>query len=159
MAEAAMTPWVTGFGDDPHSWNLHRDEAEQDGEGSGLPGVELIASVIGTWRWLTDDVLTTERVATVLNLPVDLAGLALVAAPLIMRHSDEDPTDVALSDLASLLGAWSHLRGVDSSVALAAATFGVHPTHVIEAVGAGFFMYLTGDRDDLTKLMIELDGE
>jgi len=29
----------------------------------------------------------------------------------------------------------------------------------MEAVGAGMWLYLCGDRDDLTKLMIGCDGE
>jgi len=161
MADAAMTPWVTRFGDDPDTWNLGDDDpdGEEGGECTGLPGINCVANAVGTWRQILGEPLLVERVALVMNLPADLAGLALETAPKVMRYTNGEAVEVSNDELADLLMTWIALRGREASVAEAATTFDVHATRVMEAAGAGLWLYLCGDRDDLTNLMIGCDGE
>lgn len=160
MAEAEKrVPWVTAFGDDPDSWNLHQDDDEQDGEGSGLPGVNVVAEALWTYRCISGDV-SIASASVVFNLPLDLvqqaASVVKVAfAPPAML----DPNDLALDDLSGLIATFVALRGDEPSVVETAARLKLHPTRVIEAVGNGGYLYLSGDRDDLANLAIGIDGE
>jgi hypothetical protein len=148
-------PWVTEFGEDGHGWNIHDDDAEGDGEGSGLPGKYLIGEALGTFAdcWGAYDVETAARV---FNLPPAL--IEPVAAP---GPYESDPEDVGLDDLGVTVQVLSatRMQWGTMTVAEAAKLLNQHPVRIVEAVSAHCWMFVFGDRDDFTKLWIEHEGE
>lgn len=149
-----LTPWVTGFGDDPDSWNLHLDDDEQDGEGSGLPGLNQVAEALTIYRDLVQR-LDPVEVSKVFNLPIWMAKQAVD----VPRRGTLPLDALATSDLSSMLGTWLALRGDEPSVALACVTFGLVPLQVGEMVGSGYWLYLTGDLADPDNAFLGIDGE
>jgi len=61
---------------------------------------------------------------------------------------------------ASAVSTWACMQRRPVSVAEAASVFNVDPVRVEQAMDEGVHMtFLTGPRDDFSKLMIEHDGE
>jgi hypothetical protein len=149
-------PWVTEFGKNAHDWNIHGDDDEQEGGGSGLPGRDLIAAALRTFGDCWGD-FDAETAAKAFNLPIALVEETRVG---IGDHFEVDPNDVATNDLGDLIQALTGCRSHSAqSVALVARLTNQHPVRIVEAVGAHMWMFLEGDRDDFEKLYIEMDGE
>lgn len=158
MATVIKEPWVTRWGRETDSWNvteLNDENPEQDAEGgdsdgSGMPGRWLVGQAVARWSLTQPVEPTAEMVASVFNLPIELArdcmGIAL--------H--------AIGTLGTALQVWSALqdqRWEGQTVGAAALAFHLAPAPIIEAVEGHFWMYLDGDRADPANLTIEHDGE
>lgn len=166
-------PWIERFGEDADSWNTYLgpigfnphsgvepmfddedDEDDIDGDGSGLPGIRLVTQALRTLAACWGD-FDAASAARAFNLPRELVEQCAVEG-----RFDAEPDEVHVADLASLLSALIGCRSHDgASVALLARITNQHPTRLIEAVGSHPYLFLSGDRDNLDELMIELDGE
>lgn len=141
-------PWVLRFGAAGGNWNFEKDDELQDG--SGFPGIDVVADglFVFTDCW---GIVDREAMARVFNLPSEMVAAAAPKAPIA--------GEVSLHDLALSVGLWIACRNGDQCVADAAMIFNQHPTVIVEAVGLDSYMFLSGDRDDFAKLIIEMDGE
>ncbi len=121
-------PWVTRWGDDPDSWNVDDADYGEGGDGSGLPGLTLVAAAVSCW--LAAPGACRAAVASVFNLPAALAGdLAAVSV-------------AAPADIAQAIQTWSLLQGCRVPVAEAAAVFELPPDVVERLVGAHPWMFV-----------------
>lgn len=150
-------PWVTGFGEDASTWNIHQDDDEHDGEGSGLPGRSLIARALRTFGdcWGGFD---PETAARIFNLPLALVEETGVAAD---RVWEADPADVELNELGKAVQVLTACRSNwgTADVATVAMLLNQHPVRIVEAVTSHYWMFLSGDRDNFEQLFIEHEGE
>lgn len=143
------TPWIDRFGTDPDSWNI--DDA-------GLPGLGLMAQAVIQFCFIWEgEGASIDEIACAFNMPIELVDLARDAGARLMPPPGHELVLSEICDLAMTLVA---TRGTeDLSVEALGLLTKQHPTVIIEAVGAHPYAYLTGDRDDLAKLFVGLDGE
>ena len=158
MDTDAKQPWVTRWGRETDSWNVtevdeenpEQDEEGGDSDGSGLPGRWLVGQAVARWSLTQPKEPTAEIVASVFNLPIDLASDCMG----IELHG--------FGTLGTALQVWSSLQtsGCEGqAVGAAALAFHLSPALIIEAVEKHHWMYLDGDRADPAAMLIEHDGE
>lgn len=149
MTEETQKPWVTHWGADPYSWNIHDPEDAEDSDGSYMPGRELVRAAVARWAMgqPVGSLLTAPVVAAVFNLPLHLAEEVLDGVP---------------SDLDDAVQVWTGLQvhgERDCTVGEVATAFLVPPEDIVAAVESHFWMYLTGDRADIAGMLIGHEGE
>ena len=155
MAGSVNTPWVTRWGHDDDSWN-HEDPDDfevadaSDSDGSGNPGRSLVGAAVARWALNNPQSAgKTDVIAAIFNLPLSMAEDIAV-------HGDFRP-----ARLGPAIQVWSALQNQfgETPVAACATALNVPPPEIIRAVEDHPWMFLSGPRDDLMKLMIEHDGD
>ncbi|AMK18715.1 hypothetical protein [Sphingobium sp. MI1205] len=149
MTEEMKKPWVTHWGADPYSWNIHEPEDDDDSDGSYMPGRELVRGAVARWAMAqpAGASLAADVISTVFNLPIHLA---------------EDAIGGVASDLDDAVQVWTGLQdrgGRDCTVGEVAAAFLLKPEEIVAAVEGHYWMYLTGDRADVAGMLIGHEGE
>lgn len=157
MAEE-KAPWVTIWGRDSSSWNIvelddedpDQDVEGGDSDGSGRPGRWMVGQAVARWSLTQPVVPTAEIVAAVFNLPIELAA---------------DCMNFELTDHGTLehaIQVWAGCQDEvwpEQTVGNASLAFHLAPALIVEAVDQHPWMFLSGDRADLSAMLIEHDGE
>jgi hypothetical protein len=153
---AKEAPWITRFGADPKSWNIAEPEDDPDSDESGMPGKTVVENGLMGWAqcwggWPGDAIA-----ARVFNLPMALVQAARPSArALAAAMIGHDP---AGSEISEGLGLWIMARG-EQTVGDAARAFNQHPVRIVEVVSSDMWMFVSGNRDDVASMTIEMDGE
>ncbi|UZW55539.1 hypothetical protein NUH86_01670 [Sphingobium sp. JS3065] len=138
-------PWVTRWGADPDSWNIHDPEDDEDSDGSNMPGRTMVREAVAFWAAAQPVQPTAEVVASVFNLPLHLAEDAM--------------GEESIADVPDAIQVLTGLRHADYTVGEVAAVLLMPPGDVVAAVDRHPWMFLTGDRADIAAMLIEHDGE